>query len=94
MFARLKSPFAFAALVAASAALVAWPSASQNRAPGAGPSAGAPHAGAAGTVAPMHGPTAFGFLEFDWNGALPGFSPWRGDASTADLFPQQTNATE
>ena len=52
------------------------------------------HAGPVGTGAPMHGPTAFGFLEFDWNGALPGFSPWRGDATTADIFPHQANATE
>jgi hypothetical protein len=94
MFARLNSPFAFAALVAASAAFAAWPSASQNRVPAAGTSAGAPLAGAAGTAAPMHGPTALGFLEFDWNGALPGFSPWRGDATTADIFPQQVNAAE
>jgi hypothetical protein len=90
MFARLKSLFAFAAVVAASTAFLAWPSASQNRAPG--PGASLP--GAAGTRAPMHGPTALGFLEFDWNGALPGFSPWHGDATTADIFPQQSNATE
>jgi hypothetical protein len=95
MLAHLKLPFAFAALIAASAAFLAWPSASQNRAPGAGiASAGVPFADAAATGAPMHGPTAFGFLEFDWNGALPGFSPWRGDAATADIFPHQTGATE
>jgi hypothetical protein len=94
MFVRLNSPFAFAALVAASAAFLAWPSASQNRVPGAGTSAGAPIAGAAGTGAPMHGPTALGFLEFDWNGELPGFSPWRGDATTADIFPHQADSTE
>jgi hypothetical protein len=95
MFARLKAPFAFAALIAASAAFVAWPSASQNRAPGAGtPLAGAPLASATGIGAPTHGPTAFGFLEFDWNGAVPGFSPWQGDATTADIFPHQAGATE
>ena len=90
MLARLKSPYVFAALVAGATAFVAWPSASQNRAP----NTGASHPGPIGTGAPMHGPTAFGFLEFDWNGALPGFSPWRGDASTADLLPHQANATE
>ena len=36
----------------------------------------------------------FGFLEFDWNGALPGFSPWRGDGSNADIFPRQADTTE
>jgi hypothetical protein len=93
MFARLKSPLALAALAAVSAALaVSGPSASRTRAP----EAGAPHPGAAGIeiATPMQGPTAFGFLEFDWNGAVPGFSPWRGDATTADLFPQRANATE
>ena len=90
MFARLRLPFAFAVLVAAVTAFVAGPSASQNRAP----NPGAAHPVPLATGAPMHGPTAFGFLEFDWNGALPGFSPWRGDASTADIFPRQANATE
>jgi hypothetical protein len=95
MFARPNLPFAFTALVAASVAFVAWPSASQNRVPGAGaPPAGVRLAGAAGFAAPMQGPTALGFLEFDWNGALPGFSHWRGDATTADIFPRQANATE
>jgi len=84
-------PQKLVALAAASVAVaVTRPSASQTRAP----STGAAHPGAVVTGAPMHGPTALGFLEFDWNGALPGFSPWRGDATTADIFPHQTDATE
>jgi hypothetical protein len=91
MLARLKSPLALAALAAVPAAFAfTGPSTSQVRAP----AAGAAFPGAAVTLASMQGPTAFGYLEFDWNGTLPGFSPWQGDATTAELFPRQANATE
>jgi hypothetical protein len=91
MLARLKLPFLFVTLVAVSTAFVLTrPSASQTRAP----QPGTAHPGAVVTGAPVHGPTAFGFLEFDWNGTLPGFSPWHGDATTADLFPHQSNGSE
>jgi hypothetical protein len=91
MLTRWKSPVALAVLAAISAAFaLTGPSTSQTRPP----AAGALHPGAIGTGAPMHGPTAFGFLEFDWNGTLPGFSPWQGDATTADLLPQRSNASE
>jgi hypothetical protein len=38
------------------------------------------------------GPSAFGFLEFDWNdaSAVPGFAPWRDEAAssrTAEIVP-------
>jgi hypothetical protein len=86
-----KLSFALAILAAIAAAFaLTRPSASQTRA-ATPPSA---HSGASVTGAPAHGPTAFGFLEFDWNGALPGFSPWRGDATTAELFPQHSSPTE
>ena len=91
MLARWKSLTALAALAAVSALFaVTDKSASQTRAP----ARGAAQPGPAATGAPMHGPTALGFLEFDWNGVLPGFSPWRGDATTADIFPHQTSGSE
>ena len=84
MLARLKLPCVLATLAAISAVFaMPRPTASQTR-----PTAPI-HPG---TLVIAHGPTAFGFLEFDWNGALPGFSPWQGDATTADLFPR--HATE
>jgi hypothetical protein len=90
MLTRLKLPFVLATLAAISAAFaLTRPSVSQSRA--ADP--GAAHPGAIAPGAPAHGPTAFGFLEFDWNGALPGFTPWHGDTTT-NLFPQQSSPTE
>jgi hypothetical protein len=91
MLIRPKLPFVLATMAAISVAFVLTrPSVSQTRA--AVP--GVAHPGAIVTGAPMQGPTALGFLEFDWNGALPGFSTWHGDATTAELFPQQSNAAE
>jgi hypothetical protein len=91
MFARLKLPLVLATLAAVSAAFaLTRPSVSQTRA--AIPAAARPDAIPTGT--PAAGPTALGFLEFDWNGALPGFSPWQGDAATADLFPRQSRGSE
>lgn len=91
MLTRWTSPVALAVLAVIPAAFTfTGPSTSQTRAPVAGASShGLIEAGA-----PVHGPTPFGFLEFDWNGALPGFSPWRGDAATADLLPRQAAATK
>lgn len=91
MLARLQSPLVLAALAAipTAVALIA-PSTSQSRAP----DSRAAFSSTTTASAPMHGPTALGYLEFDWNGALPGFSPWQDDATSAQLFPRQADATE
>jgi len=91
MLAHLKSPLALAALAAIPAAFAFMgPSTSQSRTP----AVDATFPGMAMSGGSMHGPTAFGYLEFDWNGALPGFSPWQDNAATTQLFPRHADGTE